>query len=199
MLLARHGQSEWNALGRWQGQADPPLSALGRRQALAAAERLGTVDAIVASDLDRAMTTAAIIAESLGVGPVLVDPRLRERSAGEWSGLTRVEIDEQWPGYLADHRRPPGFEPDESLLARTGAALDDLASAHPGAELLVVTHGGVVYVLEADAGLPFQRLPNLSGRWLAHDHEGIRLGERIELVDEAAVDEAAVDDDSERV
>jgi probable phosphoglycerate mutase len=194
MLLARHGQSEWNALGRWQGQADPPLSELGRRQAIAAAERLGTVDAIVASDLDRAMTTAAIIAETLGVGPVLVEPRLRERSAGEWSGLTRVEIEEQWPGYLAERRRPPGFESDESLLTRTVDALGDLARAHPEAELLVVTHGGVVYVLESDAGLPFARLPNLSGRWLAHDGETVRLGERIELVDESAVD-----DDSERV
>jgi broad specificity phosphatase PhoE len=194
MLLARHGQSEWNALGRWQGQADPPLSPLGRRQAVASAERLGTVDAIVASDLDRAVTTAALIAEALGVGPVLVEPRLRERSAGEWSGLTRGEIEDQWPGYLAEHRRPPGFESDESLLSRTLDALGDLAAAHPDAELLVVTHGGVVYVLESDAGLPFSRLPNLSGRWLAHDGETVRLGERIELVDESATD-----DDSERV
>jgi len=98
MLLARHGQSEWNALGRWQGQADPPLSELGRQQARAAADRLGTVDAIVSSDLERALATAAIIAEVLGVGPVLVEPRLRERSAGEWSGLTRDEIEADWPG-----------------------------------------------------------------------------------------------------
>ena len=209
MLLARHGQSEWNALGRWQGQADPPLSTLGRRQAQAAAERIGTVDAIVASDLDRALTTAVIIAEAIGVGPVLVEPRLRERSAGEWSGLTRDEIEERWPGYLAERRRPPGFESDESLLARTTEALADLAAAHPDAELLVVTHGGVVYVLESDAGLAFSRLPNLSGRWLAHDGDGVQLGERIELVDESIPHErgvhgavapgTGVDDDSERV
>jgi probable phosphoglycerate mutase len=200
MLLARHGQSEWNALGRWQGQADPPLSALGRRQALAAADRVGTVDAIISSDLDRALTTAAIIAEAIGVGPVLVEPRLRERTAGEWSGLTRDEIEEQWPGYLAEHRRPPGFESDESLRARTTEALDDLAALHPDAELLVLTHGGVVYVLESDAGLPFARLPNLSGRWLAHDGQSMKLGDRIELVDESALLETAVDDDdSERV
>ncbi len=194
MLLARHGQSEWNALGRWQGQADPPLSTLGRRQARAAADRLGTVDAIVSSDLDRALTTAAIIAEALGVGPVLVEPRLRERSAGEWSGLTRAEIEEGWPGYLAEHRRPPGFEPDASLLERTRAALDDLEAANPGAELLVVTHGGVVYVLESDAGLTFARLPNLAGRWLRHDGGQVVLGDRIELVDESVTD-----DDTERV
>ena len=205
MLLARHGQSEWNALGRWQGQADPPLSELGRRQARAAAERLGTVDAIVSSDLERALTTAAIVAEALGVGPVLVEPRLRERSAGEWSGLTRDEIEAGWPGYLAGHLRPPGFESDASLLARTTAALADLAAEHADAELLVVTHGGVVYVIEADAGLPFARLPNLSGRWLAHRGDRIDLGDRVELVDEhvdaPAVSEAVrvADDEAGRV
>jgi broad specificity phosphatase PhoE len=183
MLLVRHGQSEWNAQGRWQGQADPPLSPLGRQQARQAVDRLGTVDLIVSSDLDRALTTAAILAEGLGVGPVLVEPRLRERSAGEWSGLTREQIEEEWPGYLADHRRPPGFEPDDELAERTRAALDDIAAAHAGAEILAVSHGGVVYVLESDAGLPFSRLPNLAGRWLTHHGQHVQLGDRVELVD----------------
>jgi broad specificity phosphatase PhoE len=184
LLLLRHGQSEWNALGRWQGQADPPLTDLGRAQARAAADRLGTVDLILASDLDRAMTTAAIIGDRLGVGPVVIEPRLRERSAGEWSGLTRAEIDEQWPGYLADHRRPPGFEPDDQLGERVRAALADVHRDYGDAEILAVTHGGVVYVLETDAGLPRERLPNLSGRWLTADDRGLTLGERVELVDE---------------
>ena len=100
VLLIRHGQSEWNADGRWQGQADPPLTDLGRHQALHAARNLGTVDAIVASDLQRASETALIIAEALGVGPVVLEPGLRERDAGEWSGLTRAEIERDWPGYL---------------------------------------------------------------------------------------------------
>ncbi len=184
MLLVRHGQSEWNARGRWQGQADPPLSALGREQARAAVARLGVVDLIVASDLDRALTTAALLAEGLGVGPVLVEPRLRERSAGEWSGLTRAEIDEQWPGYLAERRRPPGFEPHDQLRARVRDALDDIARAQAGAEVLVVTHGGVVYVLEEEAGLPFSRLGNLSARWVDHEGDRLRLGDRVELVDD---------------
>ena len=186
MLLVRHGQSEWNAAGPLAGPGRPAAVALGRQQARAAADRLGTVDAIVASDLDRAMTTAAIIGRGpRASGPVLVEPRLRERSAGEWSGLTR-ERDRAssgpatWPSDDA-HR---ASSPTTSLLARTRAALDDLAAAHPGAEILVVTHGGVVYVLESDAGLPFARLPNLSGRWLTHDGDGVRLGERVELVDE---------------
>jgi broad specificity phosphatase PhoE len=186
MLLVRHGQSEWNAVGRWQGQADPPLSPLGRRQARQAADLIGAVDVIVASDLERASRTAAIISEALGVGPIVLEPRFRERSAGEWSGLTKTEIDEAWPGYLAEHRRPPGFEPDDQLLARTTEALEEVHREYAGAEVLVVTHGGVVYTLEADAGLPFERLPNLGSRWLEHRKGRFELGDRLLLIDEAA-------------
>src|SRR5690606_40076504 len=100
LLLCRHGQSTWNAAGRWQGQADPPLSDLGRLQAQHAAKAVGAVDLIVASDLERARDTALIIAEAIGVGPVVIEPDLRERDAGEWSGLTREEIEAEWPGYL---------------------------------------------------------------------------------------------------
>src|SRR5690349_6102426 len=92
ILLVRHGQSEWNAQGRWQGQADPPLSELGRQQAFSASRKIGSVDVIVASDLERALHTAQIISGQIGVGPVIVEPLFRERDAGEWSGLTREEI-----------------------------------------------------------------------------------------------------------
>ncbi len=102
LLVVRHGQSEWNAVGRWQGQADPPLSELGRRQAYVAAASIGAVDGIISSDLQRAVETAAIIAQQIGVGPVMVDERLRERDAGEWTGLGRAEIDKGWPGWVAD-------------------------------------------------------------------------------------------------
>lgn len=183
ILLVRHGQSEWNALGRWQGQADPPLSPLGRRQALAASERVGTVDLIVSSDLERAAQTAAIMSEALGVGPVLVDPAFRERDAGEWSGLTRIEIDEQWPGFLDDRRRPPGFETDASLLARVLDGLARLERDHRGAEILLVAHGGLVYVLEQEHGLAFERLPNLAARQVTHRGDRIEMGERVHLVD----------------
>lgn len=183
MLLTRHGQSEWNALGRWQGQADPPLSDLGREQARQATARIGSVDVVVASDLERAAHTAAIISEVLGVGPVIIEPGLRERHAGEWSGLTRVEIERDYPGYLDAHERPPGFEPDDVLLERTLDALDRIHEQYTGADVLVVTHGGVVYTLEKDAGHPFFRLPNLGSRWLEHHGDRIELGERIELVD----------------
>lgn len=184
-LLLRHGQSEWNAVGRWQGQADPPLSDLGRRQAWEAARAIGAVDAIYASDLQRAAETAAIIAGEIGVGPVILDPDLRERDAGEYSGLTRAEIEERFPGYLDDHRRPPGWEPDEHLLARGLRALERMARDVPGADVLVVTHGGLVYTIEGHLGTEFSRLANAEGRWVEIDSRTgrLRLGERILLAD----------------
>jgi broad specificity phosphatase PhoE len=184
-LLLRHGQSEWNAVGRWQGQADPPLSDLGRRQAWEAARAIGVVDAIYASDLQRAAETAAIIAGEIGVGPVILDPDLRERDAGEYSGLTRAEIEERFPGYLDDHRRPPGWEPDEHLLARALRALERMARDVPGADVLVVTHGGLVYTIEGHLGTEFSRLANAEGRWVEIDSRTgrLRLGERILLAD----------------
>jgi probable phosphoglycerate mutase len=192
LLLVRHGQSEWNAIGRWQGQADAPLSDLGREQARRAAPCIGAVDAIVASDLSRAVETAAIISSEIGVGPVVTDPDLRERDAGEWSGLTRAEIDERWPGYLADpkvtgmapgqQRRPPGWEPDEALLARAMAAIHRINALAPGGDVLAVTHGGLVYAVERELGAPMARLANLEGRWLTVDGDNLCLGERVLLV-----------------
>jgi probable phosphoglycerate mutase len=188
VLLIRHGQSVWNADGRWQGQADPPLTDLGRAQAHHAARALGTVDAIVASDLERAAETAAILSGELGVGPIVLDPDLRERDAGAWSGLTRPEIEAGWPGYLSDEggerRRPEGWEPDEVLEARAFAALGRVHELAPDGEALVVTHGGLIYVLEGTFGVPFERLGNLGGRWLEVGPDGpTALGDRVILVD----------------
>ncbi|HEX5366558.1 MAG TPA: histidine phosphatase family protein [Acidimicrobiales bacterium] len=192
LLLVRHGQSEWNATGLWQGQADPPLTELGRRQAAEAARAIGTVDAVWASDLVRAVETATIIADSVGVGPVVVDPDLRERDAGEFSGLTREQIDQRYPGYLADGRRPPGWEPDDSLLDRAVAALRRVAAAVPSGDVVVVTHGGVVYAVEQHLGHGFQRLANGEGRWVEVDASGVLvLGERVVL---AAPEDTTVPD-----
>jgi broad specificity phosphatase PhoE len=182
VLLVRHGQSEWNAEGRWQGQADPILTDLGRLQAREAARALGAVDAVWASDLQRAVETAAIIADHLGVGPVVVDPDLRERDAGEFSGLTRPEIAARYPGFLDDGRRPPGWEPDESLVARALRALRAIAAEVPGGDVLVITHGGLVYALEQHLGEQFVRLANAEGRWLdVGPGATLRLGERVLL------------------
>lgn len=186
ILLVRHGQSVWNADGRWQGQADPPLSDLGGSQAASAAARVGIVDGIYASDLVRAHHTAEIIAAGIGAD-VAVDPRLRERHAGDWEGRTRREIDEGWPGYLESGRRPPGYEADESVLARVLEALGEIGATHDG-DVLVVTHGGVVRTLERHLGGDADGLiPNLGGRWLHLDDGSVRLGERVVLLDEEQV------------
>ncbi|MDH4168313.1 MAG: histidine phosphatase family protein [Acidimicrobiia bacterium] len=184
LLLVRHAQSEWNASGRWQGQADPPLSDLGVRQAALAARAVGAVDGIVASPLERAVHTASIIAEEVGVGPVLTADHLIERDAGEWSGLTRADIDEQWPGYLQAGHRPPGYEDDTRLLERVLTGLGGLAD-HFGtpAEVLVVAHAGVIYAVESHLGEPFERIPNLGGRWVTYDGSHLQLGLRVELLD----------------
>jgi broad specificity phosphatase PhoE len=182
-LLIRHGQSEWNALGRWQGQADPPLSDLGRRQAHEAARALGAVDGIWASDLRRAVETAVIIGDDMGVGPVVLDADLREREAGEWTGLTRAEIERRYPGFLPDGRRPTGWESDELLVERVQRALRRIPDAVPGGDVLVITHAGVVFAVERHLGLDRTRLANVEGRWVTVASEGLRLGDRVLLAE----------------
>jgi broad specificity phosphatase PhoE len=183
VLLVRHGQSEWNAAGRWQGQADPPLSDLGRLQAREAGRALGAVEAIWSSDLQRAAETAIIIGDQIGVGPVVVDNRLRERDAGEWTGLTRAQIEQRNPGFLADGNRPPGWEPDRDLLGRAGAALASIAGAAPGGDVLVVTHAGVVFAVERHLGAQHTRLANTEGRWVTLAGDELRLGDRVVLAE----------------
>lgn len=186
LLLVRHGESTWNVAGRWQGQADPPLSELGERQAAAAAAGLDDPPAAVwSSDLDRARRTAELLAEPHGLAPPRTDARLRERDVGEWSGLTRTEIEVRWPGWLAARHSPDGFETDELLVARGLAAIRDIASNAPGATVYVVTHGGMIRVLERHHGVEPEPVPNLGGRWIATDDPGagFTLGERRLLID----------------
>jgi probable phosphoglycerate mutase len=190
ILLVRHGQSTWNADGRWQGRADPPLSELGIRQSEVAAEAvlMAEVRAVWASPLVRAHGTAQRIAEHRSL-PVEVDDRLAERDAGEWTGLTRVQIEAEWPGYLAERRRPPGFEDDEALVRRARAALRTIADAHPGTTTLVVSHGGVIRAVERSLGAPdAPPVPNLGGRELGGAGPAVALGERFLLVDPDAVE-----------
>lgn len=176
VLVLRHGQSEWNALGRWQGQADPPLTAHGEQQARIAGRLLASecppFDAVVTSDLDRARLTGETIAGIIGCPVHRLDPRWRENHAGEWQGLTPDEIRQQWPGYLESNRRPPGFESAESTISRSLAALESIAADHPRACVLVISHGGVLRLLHDLLGGPDQRFPNLSGVWFERDAVG---------------------------
>jgi glucosyl-3-phosphoglycerate phosphatase len=148
LLVWRHGRTEWNASGRFQGQLDPPLDDVGRAQAartaphLAAALRDEQV-VVVSSDLQRAVDTAGALAPLLGV-PVRLDERLREHGLGCWEGLTRVEVAEQYPEQYAEWMagRPVpgrGGEAQAAVAARALAAVDDLPAASTA---VLVTHGG---------------------------------------------------------
>lgn len=179
LLLIRHGQSEWNALRRWQGQSDPPLSELGRRQAAEAAARLEPVDVVATSTLQRSQVSAEIIAEALGCDPPVPVPELIERDVREFSGLTRAEIEERYPGFLEDGRRPPGWEQDDALLARVLAGIHRLAEVVGDRTAIVVTHGGVIYSLEAHLGCPPSRITNMSGRWVTAINGRLVAGKRV--------------------
>ena len=194
VLALRHGESEWNAVGRWQGQADPPLTDAGMLQAVAAAKLLGTFDGVYSSSLQRAADTAAIIAEMIGIGPVQLMDDLMENAFGPWQGLTIHEIEEGWPRYLAEHRRPDGAEPIAEVFARGIRALRTIAANHPGRETLVITHAGVMRTLHsqllAGKGGDDQaslRFANLGGCWFHVFEDGnVEVGEVVNLIDPQA-------------
>lgn len=174
MLLVRHGQSEWNAVRRWQGLADSPLTDLGRRQAAAVGEVLARSDrpigAVWSSPLRRAAETGEIIAGRLGLGTVTLDDRLREADAGEWQGLTPAEIERAYPGFLDAHRRPPTFESFDAVVGRAFAALRSIAAAYDGdgdgvGAVAVTTHSGLIRSVVRRLGEPDERVPNLGGVW----------------------------------
>lgn len=185
ILLVRHGQSTWNAEGRWQGQENPPLSTLGVRQARAAAAALGVFDVVASSHLERASVTATIIADELGIGPVITDPDLAERHAGSFQGLTRDEIEARFPGYLAARRRPDDWESDEAVAERAVGALARLAArAGPGGTVLAVSHGGLIRCLEDLVGVHrTERLANLGARWFDIGPGVLRAGDEVLLID----------------
>ncbi|MAS99621.1 MAG: alpha-ribazole phosphatase [Actinobacteria bacterium] len=186
LLLVRHGQSEWNAMGRWQGKANPPLTDLGKEQALLAAKKLPDFSILASSDLVRARETAEIFAKAhdKDSNDILIEPQVQERDAGEFSGLTRDEIDKKFPGYLAQNRWPSGWEPDDVLIKRLREGLGRIiASSTESDSIVVVTHGGCIYALESLLGEEYRRISNLGGRWFELIDDEFYLGERIQLLD----------------
>jgi broad specificity phosphatase PhoE len=143
ILLARHGETEWNRIGRYQGWADPPLNDTGRAQARKLAAQLGSTpfDAVYSSDLRRARETAEIVAAPHAM-QVIVEPGLREVNVGEWSGLTRAEVEARFP-----RGERPGGETREEHTARVLEAAERIARAHAGRQILVVSHGGTMRAL----------------------------------------------------
>src|SRR5262249_24465064 len=119
ILLVRHGESDWNRAGRWQGHADPPLNERGREQARALAARLAGThrDAIYASDLAGAWETAEIVGAAKGIS-VVRDAALREIDVGEWSGLATAEIERRFPdGFRRHVEGGDGWERGETHAA----------------------------------------------------------------------------------
>ena len=156
LWLVRHGQTDWNVQGRWQGQTPdaPPLNATGLAQAEAVAEQLAAqasqdglaFAAIYSSDLLRARQTAEVIARRLGL-PVQLDARLREVHLGVWEGMLGdevalryvAELEARWRDPV--HSRPPQGESVYEVAARVGQAFDAIAHAHPDQHVVVVSHG----------------------------------------------------------
>jgi len=155
-VLLRHGQTTWNAEGRFQGHSDIPLDDTGLAQAQRAAGMLAALrpDAIVSSDLTRAVSTAQPLARLIGLA-VTLDKDLRERSGGLWEGLVGQEIRERWPVEHADWNPPQG-ESREVVAERVAGALKRAAEGIPAGGLsVVVSHGAALRLgMERVLGLP---------------------------------------------
>src|SRR5690606_3814137 len=157
-ILLRHGQTEWNAIDRMQGQIDTDLTELGRRQAKEAARELVTHNAIaiISSDLKRAYETAVALADHTGI-EVVRDPRLRETNLGDGEGLTHIEVDAGYPGARVAWRLDASFTPPngESKLevgARALPVVQELFAERqdwPGGTIILVAHGGLIAALTA--------------------------------------------------
>lgn len=153
--LIRHGETEWNVSGRWQGHTDIPLNEIGHEQAALLADRLWHEDnefvALYSSDLQRAWETARIVGAPFELKPLAVRD-LREIDMGEWSGLTRAEIVRLDPATLerldAGEDLPRGgAERLTDLYYRASAALERIAATHSSGNVLISTHGGTVRAL----------------------------------------------------
>jgi broad specificity phosphatase PhoE len=152
ILLARHGETDWNAAGRFQGHASTPLNERGREQARELGRRLQALElaAIYASDLPRALETAQIVGATLGLH-VTPEPSLREIDVGSWQGRTRAELaGVEWDG-----------ETYEAHAARVLGTVIRIAENHPGGHVLLVTHGGSLRRLQEEAlGEPLPVIDN---------------------------------------
>ena len=146
--LIRHGQTDWNVEGRYQGQADLPLNEVGLAQADKVAEKMTgkNFDALYCSDLLRACQTAAPLSKSLSL-EIKIDPRLREVNLGEWQGQLFTSIREQYPVEIAlrradpENSRPPGGETVRELAHRVWEFFDHMEKTHNGGKVIIVSHG----------------------------------------------------------
>lgn len=189
LVLLRHGETDWNALDIFQGQADQPLNALGEAQARAAAPGVAGLrpGALYASDLGRARQTAAEIAVLTGL-EVLTDERLREIDCGTWSGKSGAEISALVPEYAGwaasgrDFRRSATGETEAEVADRVAPALDELLTRHAGETIAVVGHGLAIRVGVARLlGFPGALASTLGTMLNCHYAIVVRSGERTRL------------------
>ena len=158
IVAIRHGQTAWNADNRIQGHTDIALDATGQWQAERLAEALADdeLHAVYSSDLSRAMQTAAPLAQRKGLS-MRLDRGLRERSFGDFEGLSFAQIEQRWPEQATAWRRrdpdfgAPGGEVLRDFRERVVVVLTRLAQAHRGQSIAVVTHGGVLDMLYREA------------------------------------------------
>jgi glucosyl-3-phosphoglycerate phosphatase len=174
VVLWRHGQTEHNATGRWQGHLDSSLTEKGRAQARGAVESLNAFepDLVVASDLRRAADTARIFTEATGV-PLRIDKRLRETDIGEWQGLTSTEVEQRYPGGIHAWQNdptwsPPGGESRVEVAVRASEVVAELDEEFDGTVLLCA-HGGLITALTGQLiGMPVSVWPQLAGNSNCH-------------------------------
>lgn len=151
IIFVRHGQTEWNVLGRYQGQTDIALSPLGIEQAekLAAHFPVDKVEAVYSSDLVRAMMTACCVADRFGL-TVEARPELRELNFGDWEGLTYDEIVAKWPDALNNFFQHPDVleiphgESFPKLRERALDAVEKIVACHPEQTVAVFAHGAIL-------------------------------------------------------
>lgn len=166
LWLVRHGETDWNREKRFQGSRDIPLNALGIQQAeeSAALLRGNSFDAIYTSDLQRAFQTAQCIAERMGL-KVIKERGLREIDMGIWEGKTIYDIQTQYPEQWVQWQKnplsvvPPPGESIEHVAQRVYRAVDEIAAAHPGGRLVIVSHGISIAALICRAdGIPLSEI-----------------------------------------
>jgi broad specificity phosphatase PhoE len=164
ILLARHGETDWNRALRWQGHADRPLTDLGHAQARTLAEQLDAfrIDAIYSSDLERARVTAEAVAARRRL-EVVVRCDLREVDCGSWSGCYHSDLEpseiERWK---AGAKAWAGGESYEQMAERMVGAIRSVASGHTDQHVLVVSHGAAIRAVHAAAtGLSFHEYRRL--------------------------------------
>ncbi|MBL8153284.1 MAG: histidine phosphatase family protein [Anaerolineae bacterium] len=166
--LIRHGQTDWNVEGRWQGTLPTELNDEGHAQAAALASHMRSwpIQAVYTSDLPRAAQTAAALGETLGVSPIL-DSRWQEFHLGIFQGLTRDQIEARYPHEWHEFRRlyweyvVPEGESRRMLQSRAFAAWSDIVARPNASEVAVVSHGGVIRMLLLKLFADHPDVPNI--------------------------------------